>query len=232
MLKKIIVLILFVIAFPTFFYGTNLDKPKEFTGLKIYKFPFYVFSFREHISYFALSGYMGDVNNIKVTKERDPYSFKVSLKITYIPKFDAHSQGWGGLYWQYPPNNWGDDEKGGYDLSSAKFLYFYAKGAKGDELVEFKIGGIKGPYGDTDTASTGIIPLTRKWKLYKIDLRKKDLKNIIGGFCVIFMAQLNPEGLTFYLNDIYYSDKIKPERRFFIDYSNPGKKKKEKELSK
>ncbi|MBN1899321.1 MAG: hypothetical protein JW827_11135 [Spirochaetes bacterium] len=198
-------------------------------GKRIYKFPFYIFSHTRSYSYFALSGYMGDVADMNVVKVKDPYSFKISLKVLYKPTYRQGHQGWCGLSWQYPPNNWGDNSKGGYDLSEAKYLFFYARGSKGNELVEFKIGGIKGAYGDTDEASTGVVPLSKKWKLFKIDLKKKNLKNIVGGFCVLILSSVNPEGIAIYLNDIYYSNKTEPEKMFFQEYSNPGDKETEQE---
>ena len=103
---------------------------------------------------------------------------------------------------------------GGYDLSNAKFLFFYARGEKGDEQVEFKMGGISGDYGDSGEAGTGIIKLSKEWMLYKIDLRGKNLKNIIGGFCFMLNSKFNPEGLSFYLSEIYYSHKEQPENIF------------------
>ncbi|MBU1078779.1 MAG: hypothetical protein KKH98_15890 [Spirochaetes bacterium] len=191
---------------------------KEFRGVRISKFPFYIYSNKLSISYFALSGYLGDVVNIKILKVEDPYSFKKCMRIAYKPTFEDQNYGWAGIFWQWPPNNWGDNDRGGYDLSKARFLYFYARGSKGNELIEFKIGGVKGPYGDSDEATSGIIALSKKWKLYKIDLRKKDLKNIIGGFAVLFQSHLNQDGATVYLNDVYYTKKLKPEPKFFKDY--------------
>ncbi len=223
---KRITIIIFIISI----IFTNLlakkNKPiAEIRGKRIYKYPFYIFSYKRHISYYVLSGYMGDVEDIKVLKIRENYSFKTSLKIIYKPTFKNNNLGWVGVFWQWPPNNWGNKEGGGYDLSKAKYFFFYAKGAKGGELIEFKIGGIKGTYGDSAEISTGIISLTDKWKLYKINLKGYNLKNIIAGFGFLIQAALNPEGCTFYLNDIYYSNKNKPEPPFFKDYLNLNKKK-------
>jgi hypothetical protein len=38
--------------------------------------------------------------------------------------------GWMVIYWQQPPNNLGD-RKGGYDLTGAKQLSFWARGEVG-----------------------------------------------------------------------------------------------------
>ncbi len=203
----------------------KISAEKKVKGKTIYKLPFYVFSHKSSISYFALSGYMGDVQNIKILKIRDNYSFKTSLKVIYTPTHKDDSLGWAGVFWQWPPNNWGRNEAGGYDLRKAKYLYFYAKGEKGDELIEFKVGGTQGTFGDSASATTGVINLTKKWKLYKIDLTKKDLRNIIAGFGFLIKEGLNPDGAVFYLNDIYYSNK-KPEPPFFKGYLRLNKIKK------
>ncbi|MBN1897901.1 MAG: OmpA family protein [Spirochaetes bacterium] len=198
----------------------NPVHPVKFEPKKIFKFPFFVYSYKENASYFAISGYMGDVSDIKLVKIKDPVSKKNSLKIIYKPKNKKGQQGWAGIYWQYPANNWGNNPRGGYDLSKAESLFFYAKGETGYEVLEFKIGGITGEYGDSDTITTGFINLTRDWNLYKIDLTDKNLDNIIGGFGIIAMAPVNPNGVIFYINDIYYSSEKEPEKGFFMDYAN------------
>jgi hypothetical protein len=228
MRKKHVFLVMLIIILFSFSLQAKFTK-KGFTGKRIYKFPFYIFSHRKAYSYFALSGYMGDVADMNVVKVKDPYSFKTSLKVIYKPTYKQGHQGWCGLCWQFPPNNWGDNKKGGYNLSEARYLFFYARGSRGNELVEFKIGGLKGVYGDSDEVSSGVVALTRKWKLYKIDLKKSNLRNIVGGFCILMLSSVNPEGVAIYLNDIYYSNKTKPEKMFFHEYSNPGDKETEQE---
>lgn len=196
------------------------SPPDEVVGVKIEKFPFYVFTYDSPKSYYVISGYMGDVQDIKVLKVNESQISKNSIQLIYKSRPKKESKGWAGLYWQYPANNWGSHRKGGYNLTGAKNLFFYAKGLKGDEVIEFKVGGIQGPYGDSDQISTGLISLSRQWTLYKIDLANTDLKNIIGGFGIVFVSALNPAGLTMFLNDIYYTDKEKPEAGVFLDYSD------------
>ena len=77
---------------------------------------------------------------------------------------------WAGIYWQHPANNWGD-KKGGYNITGATKLTFWARGANGYEIIsEVKIGGISGDYSDTDVAWLKKIKLTGSWKKYTIDL--------------------------------------------------------------
>ncbi|MBU1075704.1 MAG: hypothetical protein KKH98_00330, partial [Spirochaetes bacterium] len=197
MLKRsIIIVLLMLISVPGL---PGKPEEEEFRGRKIPQLPFYIFTYREHKSYYILSGYMGDVRDLKIMKIKEKQSGKRCMKVIYKPEFNMQRSGWSGLYWQYPANNWGNSPKGGYDLSGANFLYFYARGTKGEEAIEFKIGGIQGSYGDSDDITTGLILLTKKWTLYKIDLRERNLKNIIGGFGIIMASHYHPEGLSFFL---------------------------------
>lgn len=157
---------------------------------------------------FIPSGYMGDTTALKVTAidESAPLPSgrkgKNALKVTYAPRGGA---GWVGLYWQSPANNWAKIKGAGFNLSKAERLTFWTKGEKGGEkIVEFKVGGIVGPYPDTDGASLGPVELSDQWEQYTIDLKGKDLRHIIGGFAFILRESDNPRGATFYLDEIVF----------------------------
>ncbi len=175
-------------------------------GRKKEDMPFYVFADRGSINnHFIPSGWMGDYGDIKYNggSNEDPYLGDTCIKIVYT---GAVSQGarWAGLYWQHPPNNWGNQDKG-FDLSQATKLTFWAKGAKGGERIEeFKVGGIMGEYSDSDSASIGPVILNPEWTQYTIDLKGKDMSYIIGGFCWGTNVDVNPEGATFYLDEIRF----------------------------
>jgi len=168
--------------------------------------PFYIYADRGAIlNRFIASGYMGDGNDIKTSlgSEEDPYFGQTCIKIEYTNKASQGAR-WAGVYWQNPANNWGARD-GGFDLSKATKLTFWARGQKGDERIEeFKIGGIMGEYSDSDSAGIGPVVLTKDWKQYTIDLAGKDLSYIIGGFCWATNIDVNPEGITFYLDEIRY----------------------------
>ena len=76
--------------------------------------------------------------------------------------------------------------------------------AGGERIEEFKLGGISGDFPDTDIAGIGPVILTPEWKEYTIDLGGKDLSYINGGFCWSTNLDVNPQGCTFYLDDIVY----------------------------
>jgi len=167
---------------------------------------FYIYSDKQVSgNHFLPSGWMGDYRDIRFddSSRENPHSGKTCIKITYNMK-NPPEAGWIGIYWQYPANNWGD-KKGGYNLRGYHRLTFWARGAKGGELIsEFKMGGITGERGDTAAAGTGSVVLTKEWKLYTISLKDQDLAYVIGGFSWAASRDDNPEGLTFYLDDIRY----------------------------
>lgn len=168
--------------------------------------PFYVFLDRGSVNnHFIPSGWMGDYGDIKFNagSTEDPYMGNTCIEIIYSGEASQGAR-WAGITWQNPANNWGERE-GGYDLSNATKLTFWAKGAKGEErIVEFKTGGIFGEYSDSDMAGIGPVILTKEWKQYTIDLRGKDFSSIIGGFTWSTNVDVNPEGATFYLDEIRY----------------------------
>ena len=129
---------------------------------------------------------------------------KSCIKIVYDTDCSKQGKKWAGIYWLNPANNWGG-QKGGFNLAGAQKLTFWARGEKGGErLEEIKIGGIIGEYPDSDSAVIGPVILTPEWKEYTIDLRGKDLSSISGGFTWAAKEEVNPQGCTFYLDDIQY----------------------------
>lgn len=169
---------------------------------------FYVYKDKPSPSHFAASGFMPNgqcvsINDVWVDNcggNRSCYQAKFNRDCT------ATSTGWAGIYWLEPANNWGD-VKGGFNLTGAKKLVFWARGEKGGEVLTFKMGGVGmgHQYPDSDTASSQPITLTKDWKEYSIDLTGKDLSHIIGGFGWVGTAKENQSNITFYLANIYYN---------------------------
>ena len=126
------------------------------------------------------------------------------IRVNYDVECSRNDQKWAGVYWLNPANNWGS-RQGGYNLTGAQKLTFWAKGEKGGEQIqEFTMGGINGDYPDSDTAVMGPVILGTQWRQYAIDLRGKDLSYISGGFAWTTSADVNPEDCTFYLDDIRF----------------------------
>jgi len=156
-------------------------------------------------NHYVPSGWMGDYGDMNVNDgwTETPYSGKTCIKLSYSAKV-TQGAGWCGIYWQNPANNWGARD-GGFDLTGASTLSFWARGENGGEVItEFKMGGITGEYGDSDSAGMGPVVLTQEWKKYVIDLSGIDLSYISGGFCWSANKMENPEGFVIYLDDIRY----------------------------
>jgi len=169
--------------------------------------PFYVYSdARSASNHYIPSGWMPNAGTGKDIKyeaasKEDPYLGDTCIKIQYK---DVSGNKWAGIYWQNPANNWGTIDAG-FDLSKATKLTFWARGEKGGERIEeFKVGGIMGEFSDSDVANIGPVILTKEWTQYTIDLKGKDMSYIIGGFCWATNVDVNPEGVTFYLDEIKY----------------------------
>ena len=169
---------------------------------------FYVYSdVRAEGNHFAPSGFMGDFNNVKIKdyQQLGSHSGTTSIRFTYTPTGLSQDVQWSGVQWQNPEGNWGS-KNGGFDLTGAKRLTFWAKGKTGDEMIDkFQIGGVlDGNYPDSDSESIGPIKLTQEWRQYTIDLTDTNMSYIGGGFLWAASTRLNPKGITFYLDDIRY----------------------------
>jgi hypothetical protein len=148
---------------------------------------------------YSASGWMGEIRSIAMDnrdgghRPGQPGSLEVAFKNTH---------GWGGVVWQDPPNDWGT-RPGGYDLSNATRLVFWARGARGGERVTFGYGLIGIDKRFHDSALDRLeVTLGREWQRYVIDLGGHDLSCIKTGFLWTVQAQSEP--LTFFLDDVRY----------------------------
>jgi hypothetical protein len=184
-----------------------VEKPKEFV----------VYADKNaRNNHYIPSGWMGDYGDIKLNDQfsENPQSGTSCMQFSYSAK-KAQGKGWAGVYWQNPANNWGS-KKGGFDLSGMTKLTFWARGAKGGELIQkIMVGGIKGTYPDSANVEMGPIELTDTWKQYTINLAGKDLSYINGGFGWVTTSDLNPDGCTFYLDNVKFEadPTLKPEAK-------------------
>ncbi len=152
---------------------------------------------------FAPSGWMGDVGAIKVDANCTvkPKSGKQCMKWTYDISKDSKN-GWAGVYWQYPANNWG--AKKGLDLTGHKKLTFWARGETGKEVINITAGGIKGEVPDSFIKELKGVKLSSEWKQYTIDLSNKDMSNVAGGFCWTADSKVNKGTVIFYFGGVFY----------------------------
>lgn len=161
--------------------------------------PFVVYGDNATGTPFIPSGYMGEHAAIAMDDKNatDPHTGATSLKVSY-----NKSDGWGGVVWQSPANDWGD-RPGGFDLSKAKVLSFWARGERGGETVKFGLGliGPDKPHYDTHHTSREIT-LTQAWTRYEFDVDGKDTRCIKSGFYWTVGGPGLP--VIFYLDDVRY----------------------------
>lgn len=161
--------------------------------------PLVIFGAKQTDMPYIPSGWLGNREGIGYAADygNNPHSGRTCIKLEYRAPGD-----WGGIVWQNPENDWGD-KPGGYNLTGAKKLTFWARGEEGGERVEFSFGGIHNdkPFHDSSDGRVGV-DLTKDWKQYSIDLAGKDLSCIKTGFG----WSLRGAGklVTFYLDDIQY----------------------------
>ncbi|MEM7625061.1 MAG: glycoside hydrolase family 2 TIM barrel-domain containing protein [Planctomycetota bacterium] len=148
------------------------------------------------------SGYMGSTDAIQINESSpvDPHSGTACIEA----RFTA-TNGWGGVVWQHPAEDWGD-QPGGHDLTGAAELSFWARGANGGEKVKFGFGILKdkaeAPHPDSSGAEREIV-LNPQWQRHAFDLAGKDLSQIKTGFYWVLASAGSP--VTFYLDDIRYA---------------------------
>jgi hypothetical protein len=117
------------------------------------------------------------------------------------------SGGFAGVCWKNKLGNEG--EAPGDDLSKARYrrISFWAKGAAGGEVAEFRAGGlgnVKTRYQESFDVSAGKIRLTPSWSEYSIYVMDADLSSVMTPFCVLFHREDNAEHAIIYVDDIQY----------------------------
>jgi hypothetical protein len=154
---------------------------------------------REQPAYIP-AGWLGNTKATKMMESCDvqPHAGKTCIKVEFQAK-----EGWAGVVWQSPAGDWGD-KPGGWDLSGAKRLTFWARGEKGGEVVSFEFGLFNRDkrFFDTEKGKLEKVELTTEWKQYSIEIDGKDLARIKSGFAWVVAAKGQP--VTFYLDDIQY----------------------------
>jgi len=177
----------------------KVDAPATAEKPRAMKLPYTVVGDDQESPAFYPSGWMGDAGDVEMneTHADNPRSGKTCIRVTY-----SKSDGWAGVVWQNPANDWGD-AAGGRNFEGAKKMTFQARGETGGEKVKVGLGiiGRDKKYYDTAKAEQEF-ELTQEWKRYSIDLTDKDLTRIKTPFYWVLAGQGQP--VTFYLDDIRY----------------------------
>lgn len=145
------------------------------------------------------SGFFDDVNAITIKEAQ--YKDVACTEFGFSP---YGKNGYGGVYWQYPPNNWGATE--GKDLSGYEKVSFYV--ASPDKAsINFIAGGVADsslPHKDRFKKVSGFRELGPEWQKIDIDLKGSDLTSVIGALAWTTNRDNNPRPVKFYIRDIVY----------------------------
>jgi exo-beta-1,3-glucanase (GH17 family) len=105
------------------------------------------------------------------------------------------------------PWAWGKMPTRAFDLSQARRLVFWARGQRGGEYIQVKVGMTGGaPHGDSAPApiATPWIKLTTDWRRYELGLDGAVLSRVVTPFVFVVDRAHNPGNqLAFFLDEIY-----------------------------
>ncbi|MFK7930506.1 MAG: glycoside hydrolase family 2 TIM barrel-domain containing protein [Myxococcota bacterium] len=192
---------LFATATDTSGHAATANVPVLVTGESRTPLPMSVYEDSPADSPWAPSGWMGNTQGLAFNGEYQTGCHQHNcLEIIYSAKDQ-----WAGVAWQNPPNNWGDAE-GGLDLTGAKALEFWARGAEGGEHISVSMGLIESGKPHPDSAIVGRegVVLKSTWKRYRIPLRGEDLSSIKTAFVVTLAGRGRPK--VVYLDGIRFID--------------------------
>ncbi|MBK8931369.1 MAG: hypothetical protein IPM76_03450 [Chloroflexi bacterium] len=176
-------------------------------------FPIFV-NYAAAENHFAPSGYMGDYQAITYSdcaRLTDVWE-ETAVSIHYDPALE-NDQGWAGIYWQEPENNWGYYAEG-YDLAAFAQLRFRARSPQAGSQVQFFVGGVyTGTYPSSipqpiyprEADVNGFVTLSADWQEFHIDLQNADLSHVIDGFGWAATDEKTPDGVLVYLDDIVFA---------------------------
>ncbi|HYH65097.1 MAG TPA: glycoside hydrolase family 2 TIM barrel-domain containing protein [Urbifossiella sp.] len=150
---------------------------------------------------YVASGYMGATKSLKLDErcETRPHGGKTCIRVDY-----AAPDGWAGVAWQHPADDWGD-KPCGWDLTGAKRLSVWMRGETGDETVtiEFGILGREKRFPDTAKVSRADVRLSTEWREYTLDVpANADMTRIKTGF--VFTLRGAGKPTTFFIDDCQF----------------------------
>ncbi|MBL90567.1 MAG: hypothetical protein CMH56_01975 [Myxococcales bacterium] len=152
--------------------------------------------------YFAVSGYMGDAevpgNLIDTPCETDNGH-------QYCHRFDVEPglEGWTGVWWQNPANNWGDVAGQGLRIEpGAQRVTFKAWSITGGEAVEF----FSGYASDGFSAAPPPITLSTEPATYEVDIHCYEYDRVAGGFGWSLSTEEMSSGTQIFISDVKWTD--------------------------
>ncbi len=169
--------------------------------------------------YFAPSGYMEDARDMNAGMtpafegddttcggNRSAGGRGFCHEVTFST-FPSGGLGWGGVFWQYPANNWGT-MPGLKIAPGATKVRFQARGASGGEKVGFfaGIGAGSEAYADGFKMTNQDFTLTAEWQEYVLTLPSNAdySKGVVGPLAWGVGSEGNATPVKFYIDDITF----------------------------
>jgi hypothetical protein len=154
--------------------------------------------------YYFVTGYTGDGQNGHVVEGSCAQRGGDKRGYCHAFTYDVSDMNWGGVFWQYPEDNWGD-RPGRTIPEGATQISFYAWSDAGGEEISFG-AGIK----DKDAFNT-ITPMTLSNQPQKFTVSLAGMQtcsDVVSGF-VWSAAGQGKTSITFYVDDIVWEGENK-----------------------
>ena len=174
-----------------------------------------------HWNHYTASGWMGDIDSMELDDAYTGEVFRGETCQKWTCGAALRTEGWCGVVWQDPENNWdGDIPDAGYDLQGVLLLVFSARGEIGGEVVTFGFGGLEGTYPDSVPKQKKKVVLSTDWREFSIVVDHLDLSSVHNGFMwTIDSAENEPGDIAFYLDEVRYENQNESQS---VIYKLPG----------
>lgn len=173
--------------------GTDQGVEEE-SEISVYKAPF-------ELSEYSEPTVWGESRQVELdlaysTAKRPGDEDNKCIRVSY----DPGEKRWAGIFWR-PRKEVGVRPE--VSINGAKKISFWVRGETGDEWVEFKTAG------EPSKELLLLAPprkLSTDWEKMELNLEDGKIKGVTGLFGVKWrcLAESNPDGLTFYLDEIRY----------------------------
>ena len=125
--------------------------------------------------------------------------------VTYRPGVKR----FGGVFWQYPHNNWGY-WPGHQVAAGAARIVFRARGARGGEGLTAGAGqtNTPNPHNDSFQLEEATFALTDRWTEHEVPFRGaaySGASGVIGAFLITLIAPENDQPTVIHLDDIRWA---------------------------